>query len=489
MPSIEKQKKNKRHFKRISIIHALITFCFFAFYIGMGLLLNPDFLFSDMQHKYRLAAFTVSATVRVWGPPATPTVSATPGCTSESSYMLVDWADDENATSFDVFRNGAELITGLVTSSYQDNNVTDLTDYDYYLVARGPEGDATSATESTTTTDCSSPSQDPEIAVARFESYDMTSYSSVPRTTDHKPEFYGTSNFAYGLVRAELLGDPVIVSTTVANVNGYWSWTPAANIPHGLHTIYFTLIDPGDPSRTDTKAFTFRIKKKPEQDDDDDEGGISETVRPLEDTKHILDAGIVPQQLVGQKEIPGLQEQAPIELALQISEINAVTVQGTELSTQVYPGYTMTFEVTVAALKGIEPGQPPVFVYSILDADEEEIYRDSEERKVSEGELFSKKITLPRELEPGKYKLRIEAIAGGYSVSEERYFYVQDNPIIALKSNMVGFISSFISDLGWIVMVLLLILLILIIFAIVEWRIHHRDDSGMPRRLKKKRAH
>ena len=494
---MKKQTHRKKHLGRLSKVHALVTACFVIFYLGVGLLFGPNLLLSDIQNKYRLAASAVvSTTIRVWGPPAVPMVTATPDCNAGSSHVLVDWEDDENATSFDVFRGGLELITGLVTSSYQDNNVADETSYSYYVVASGPEGSETSSTVNATTNDCSSVLSEPEVQVTAFERYDMTSYSGTPKTTDRRPEFYGTSNIANGTVRLEVHSSPVIVAATTTNANGYWSWTPSSKLSYGLHTIYVTVIDPNDSSRTDAASFIFRVEKDEddEENEDKDDDTSDEATATMPTAKIITERPEAPQpeskhQQQPEVELPGFYEQAPIGLDLQISEPKTITVQGADLSVQAYPGSTMKFEITVESFEESESGQIPIFNYSVLNSQGEEVYRDSEERTVQGGDVLSKEIILPQNLEPGRYKLRIEAVFDGFSVSKERHFYVKDKPVIAFQENFVGVISNFISSLGWMILALLLVLLILIIFAIVEYKIHHHDGGGGTGGLKKKRAH
>lgn len=480
------KKTRKHHIRRIAKIHGLVTAGFVLAYLLAGFLLGKNVFVADLQNKY-FAGFAISATVRVWGPPSAPDITLAPVCSGGNSYILVDWDADENATSFDVFRNGEELITGLATSSYQDHNVQDQTGYSYYVIARGPEGEEASLEESVETSDCSIPLADPEIRVTRFEDLDLTSYSQTPTTNDQRPEFYGTSNIANGTVRVEAYSSPAIVATTTTNSNGYWSWTPASNLSFGLITAYFTVIDPLDASRTDTTVLTFRIEEEEEEDDEEDDDEEEEESSSETGSGEQAEDGISQTGQTGEAdqehdqeretESPGLFEQAPIDLSLRISEIDAVRVQGTDLGTQVYPGYAMSFEVTVASFKGADSGRKPIFVYSILDSNGEEVYRVAEERDVAQGQVFSKKIVLPSDLEPGKYKLRIEAIVGEFSVSEERYFQVEESPIISFKSNVIDLATGLFSDLGWIVIIAILILLILIILAIVEWRIHQSREA------------
>ncbi len=65
----------------------------------------------------------------------------------------------------------------------------------------------------------------------------------------------------------------------------------------------------------------------------------------------------------------------------------------------------------------------------------------------------------------------------GQNHTEERYFLVETSPIIALKGDLANGISGFVSGLGWIAIVLVLLVFGLGIFAIVEYKIHHRGGG------------
>jgi len=157
---------------------------------------------------------------------------------------------------------------------------------------------------------------------------------------------------------------------------------------------------------------------------------------------------------------------------LKIAGVEYSDRQNSPLSTQVYPGYTMTFDVVANSPEDPNPNQVPIFLYTILDEQEEEVFRTAEERIIAGETKFSKKITLPRDLDPGRYKLRIESKIGNNKYTEERYFEVEQSPVLALGSNFAKMISNLVSGIGWIVIVFILIFLSLVIFAIVERRIH-----------------
>lgn len=183
-----------------------------------------------------------------------------------------------------------------------------------------------------------------------------------------------------------------------------------------------------------------------------------------------------PVEIVDYETSITLEEIAADEEGQQLSVV-AVSQADTEksaLSTQVYPGYTMTFDIVATSRDEIKTDQVPIFIYTIFDSNGKEILRVSEERIIQGRTEFSKRITLPRELEEGRYKLRIESFVDGQNYTEERYFLVQTSPIIALKGDLTNGISGFVSGLGWIAIILVLVVFALGIFAIIEYKIHHR---------------
>jgi hypothetical protein len=149
--------------------------------------------------------------------------------------------------------------------------------------------------------------------------------------------------------------------------------------------------------------------------------------------------------------------------------------QNSALITKIYPGYTMSFDVAVVSSMN---EKQPIFVYSILDTKGEEVYHFSEQRNVGNGNVFTKKVTLPDDLPLGKYKLRVEAIVGDTSTIQEQNFYVEESPIAGLQSNMKQKSVSLISKIGLILTCLFFVLTLITFFVVIRHQKHVKGMEG-----------
>ena len=148
--------------------------------------------------------------------------------------------------------------------------------------------------------------------------------------------------------------------------------------------------------------------------------------------------------------------------------------QDTSLSTKIYPGYTVSFDVAVVSSSNVEN---PTFIYSILNGQGEEVHHSSEQEDVSGKNVFTKKITLPQDLPLGKYKLRVEAIVGDSKTIQEQYFHVEESPMANFQSNIKEKSTLLVARAG-LVIIFFVFIVSLIVFLIVIKRQKHSTKFG-----------
>lgn len=244
--------------KWVARLHFWVMFFSFVLYLGFGFVLGPEFLYQDIRKKFFAFADEVVVTATVPGPPAAPTLTATPTCVSSSPRIVLDWADDNGSTSWDIDRDSLPLTTGLVLSQYTDTAVIANTSYTYQATAYGPmsPGIAIGGTVSATTLDCASIVP----VTVSIETLGGRNVTAGNRTninfSKRRPKVTGTTNTPNAIIDIVVTG-PTISARTVANANGYFEWIPPIGIDTGSHSLTVTATDPADGSRTGSDSFTF----------------------------------------------------------------------------------------------------------------------------------------------------------------------------------------------------------------------------------------
>lgn len=176
--------------------------------------------------------------------------------------------------------------------------------------------------------------------------------------------------------------------------------------------------------------------------------------------------------------VPGDHAEAETDTSVLIKNIIIEIVQGGELSTNIYPGYTMSFEVAVISAHTSEQN-PPIFVYSIFDQNDNLVHKVAEEKKVTQGNVFTKKITLPRNIKPGIYKLNIEAIVGEEIIIQQQSFEVEESPVLALKNTTRSLLTSPLEQTrGWFMAMIVIALIALMVGTVMLYKKHHVEPHS-----------
>ena len=163
------------------------------------------------------------------------------------------------------------------------------------------------------------------------------------------------------------------------------------------------------------------------------------------------------------------------KVVFSVENIIATGSEG-EISTKIYPGYTMSFDVAIVS--GFSQKQESIFFeYSIIDQDDKVVYSIAEETQIPGGNVFTKKMTLPGNLEPGTYKLRIKSTVEDQSMIQEQFFEVQQSPVVTLEKNTKYFLASFFEESNGLFLGGLITGFLIVIFSAIFFVMHKRNQT------------
>lgn len=433
----QKRARNKKRyfFGKISKIFLAGTATLLTLYSAAGLVAGPNVLKNDLGEKYGKVLGTVNMSVLVRGTPVEPVVTVTDGCSGAYPYLDLDWVDDIGVDTFDVYRNGGLLVSGLTQSSYRDSNVNANTAYNYYVFASGPAGTNQSDAVEGRTIECyTPPPPPPPAAIDRIiiGGIDLTNFHCCPVITQTKPVFSGATNIPKAKVAVGIQsGRRGFVSTFSANENGYWSWKSRSKLSKGLKMFYLTISDPDDPGRTVSTSSRFRIAKKK----------TSKKVQKKCAGGVILDdiiAGIHPF------------------FANHLFKL-AVGNQ----SKIVYSGEVLGFSQSL--------GVP--YELAVSDDQGNIIYR---ENKNPDGQKDTGELKIPGNLGPGEYKLIAGYSGEDSQISAEDDFEIVEKPLLVLGSDREITRRQIVSNLGWAALFSLGLLGIFLLLLLFEYHLSKR---------------
>lgn len=448
-PKKTKPKKTKLH---IAVkIHSAITCLVFVAYISSGLLLGPELLLGDMKNKYAFAADAVSLSLWIPGPPEVPVLSGYEQCDKGNLAIWLNWTASPDANSYDLYRNGEILISGISTNYYTDTNIEQNASYTYYVVAYGPLGNAQSNEAAVSTGICEPPPPpQPQCAIISFDGIDLTQNVGLVKTQNKTPSITGTTNLANAVIAISLYPGPIIAADTFANVNGYWYWNIPADLPLGSYVIYVTASDPDNQMRMSTTSLSFEIIEESSSDDDDhdhENKNYTQLVRPQ--------GKLAPAMSMERK-------QGSVSVAVLNKE--KLVFRGQELFLDVF-------------LKNIgKSGSENItrLTYRIFDSKSKLLHELKEEIKITSDEHVKKNIKLPVFMGPGRYKISLFAQMKNNNFVAEDFFLIRDYPFIGVGGGILLTNETLVANLGWIFIILLLILLIFLILLLIEyWLYRH----------------
>lgn len=427
------KNKQRRTMLKIFKLQLWITMTFFLAYIisiGLG---ERGVFSSDLDNKKRVAGTAVSAMLRIFGPPEKPNVSGNASCGNEGfSIVNLRWNNVVDATTYDVYRNGEEIVSGLIDNFIVEENLASETLYKYYVVARGPAGSTTSDTKEFLTKKCRAP-RTPFAGISTFEGIGLSQRNGPLITTNKKPLFQGQTSMPLAAVELEVHSNMVIYGTTQTNAEGYWQWSPLVNISRGPHRLSAKVIDLEDPTLVANTFLEFEIIEEAEIKIKEDEknveviaGGSSQKNEPIE----------VPQERKNQK---------PFELDISIE--NKTVISGVKIAEEVYREEDL--KATIEFNGMAKAGLPVDVSYALIDSDEKIVGQYYHQAFLNRGSRVEEIIPLPLDLKLGKYKLRVSATIGSATVDNESTFTLKEKPL--LKIGAANFVTypDLVNNLGW----------------------------------------
>lgn len=449
------KKSKKRFFKIVTKIHAGFTVLMLLLYVTLGVIGGPEFLLRDVADKYQAIAATTRLSVRIVGPPEKPVVTATSSCLSSSPRVHLAWQYDVSTDTYDIYRNGNPLITGVTDLYYDDNNVQALTAYTYFVTAQGLLGSNQSDDVAVTTGECYVP-PDPTCKIVTIEGKNISRYDGTPKIEDRRPSFTGTTNLSDAQIKIKVTGGPTIIANTTANGNGYWDWTVPKKLDYGNHTIYVTATDPDDEERDASDSQKFIILEK---------AGETPTVPTTPVTP--TEPGETPTPPGGEE--PTTPEEPTKNVPLEI------TLKVTNQDKLAYAGETLDVSLKLKRDPAYEFPKDQEITYYILD-ENRGVIDEWSEKLPADSDAFQKKINLPKLMKAGSYKIGASVTADGMMINSEDSFKVKERTLINLGGGFILTYSELLKNIGWLAFAMLLVLLLFLILLMIE---HHLSAQAV----------
>lgn len=449
--------------KKILRYHLFLTVSVTVAYVVLGLAAGSKILINDVKHKARVAGSTVSAMVRVFGAPDKPSVEVEVGCNeSEAPYVYLSWDEDEDATAFDIYRGGSELMLDVTDNYYTDENVTIGLDYEYYVVARGPGG-TSDASETVTANVGSCPISGYEgVAVTIFDGTSVSGWDD-PYSSDRTPTFSGITSIPSADINIYIDDEIEIYATTEANENGSWQWTAPVDLSYGSHILYLVSNDPLNSAISYSGNFSFRTT----EEEDDDSGGGGSSSRHKKKKKSTKTSTVSAPAVSTLSRVS--EKPFDFEVDLNVPSL----VQGVAVGEKAYRGENLEIIANIGEVS--ETNDSAEIVYEFFPSGQETSYEFSDLVSLQGGERIKKNFLVPYDWELGKYKLQVSIISNGTVVSRDAYFTLEDRPIIDLGNTLIMKVEL-ISNLGWLLVLCLIVLLI--ISGMVIWE-HHLANGAL----------
>jgi fibronectin type 3 domain-containing protein len=157
------KKKKSVLLRRVAKITGTLAAVLLIVYFSLGFILDKGFFKRELEEKIGRVAGATTLTLRMIGPPNKPVLSATSLCQNYVAYVHLSWGADDQVDYYDVDRDGAPLVAGLVTNSYDDQTVAELSSYTYTVTAFNSLGQNTSDPVTVTVLDCGEPPPPPVL--------------------------------------------------------------------------------------------------------------------------------------------------------------------------------------------------------------------------------------------------------------------------------------------------------------------------------------
>lgn len=461
MKKVTSKKKNKKKklLKKAVFISFKSLITILVIYSVTALSLDPGFFARDSKEKYVQAADTL-VSVTIPGKPEKPVLSASAGCTSGSPYLDLLWNATSDTDNYDIDRDSLPLVTGLSGLNYRDSSVQESTSYTYKLTANGPMGKTSSdEVTATTSSDCES-SVPAGCDIQTIEGKSISSFGSTPKIKDRTPSFTGTSNIANAVISINVSGHPAINATTFANINGYWSWTVPEKLDYEKHTISVMASSPSNPAYYGMDLLTFNVKEDGDDEDEDDEKETSVS------EKKIPSATIYPKKSKETEE--KLETSAEKPFHEEQIQTPIIYVRTENPSREAFAGENLEFSVLVQKMNSESENFSAEYI--ILDEKNKSIVSFSENINLSEEKITLKKnVSIPKLVNPGKYKIFVKLSSSQFVSTGEDYFFIKESPLLQFGGTVIT-LSDIMKKLSWLIIVLFALFLTFLTLLAIEHR-------------------
>jgi len=445
-----KPKKKKRFLRKIAKFHALFTGLVLASYLAVGFWMGPGALKKDIEGKVAGASTVLS--LHIAGPPGKPVVADPTGCDGANPYIDIFWGATTDTDNYDVYRDGALLVSGQADTHYRDEGLALGTAYSYYVIANGPLGSTQSDTVTETTPgECyvppptppsPPPPEDVVCRITTLNKIDLTNFRCLPIAKKKRPVFSGTANVSNAKIQAEISyssGKQKVISSLSANENGYWSWGVQGQLKKGIKNIYVKATDPNDSSRFGTCSLRFKISSK--------NYGKKKM-----------------------KKCTGALAYKTLFVPPSYKFSNQLELQLKSYEKPLYSGDNINIEADLN-------GSPAAMVlgqrvnFQVVDSKNNMIYETQNGILPDKNGKASESLKIPLGASSGQYKVIAQIAKGDDLVTVEKDIAVKEKPIIKLSSNWSLTYAQLLSSLGWIAMALTTVLLIFFGLLIFEYHL------------------
>lgn len=471
MRRLRQQNAKYRLIRRLFRVHAVLTGCVLFVYVFLGFLWGPSFSWTDFRAKWSSFADDVVVSAIVPPPPSVPVVTAEAVCPVSTLFVSLDWDDDTGATSFDVYRNSVLLVSGLVSSEYDDTSVLASTNYSYVVVAYGPmdPGVASSVAASVTTPSGCLAFLSPTLEIVTVGGTNVSGLGSVS-VSDTTPTITGTSNMPTASVEISIVGTTSTYALLSTNGNGYWEWTPTAEIVSGTYTMTVTVTHPLLPLQTASDTITLTILSSEEEgdgDNDSDGGGHKKK------KKH--PRAIVPTPTYRTSpEVPIPESPAPPSPSEPTKETPGVSPALLVLDVLNSGNWVFQWRTLETSLTFLDPhesyeGSRGEILYSVFGPEDEKVFTISREVTIRVGDVLREAIPVSRHWVSGEYRVVAQLHVGNADFVTEAPFRVVELPLFDLGGGMLITWNDTIRFLGWASLWLFLWLLLLLLLFVREY--------------------
>jgi hypothetical protein len=399
------KNRKKSTLRKITKWHILCTGLVLAAYLTLGFWLGPEALREDIKGKVAGASTVLS--LHISGPPGKPLVEVQAGCDGVNPYIDISWQATTDTDNYDIYRDGALLISGKTNTYYRDGNVISGNSYSYYVIANGPLGSTQSDTVSAiASSQCYAPPPPPPpeviCRITTLDKIDLTNFHCLPKTKKKTPLFSGTTNVSNAQIQAEISTPSAkrkVISSFTANENGYWFWPVRGQMKKGMKTLYVKSVDPSDSNRFGTCSLRFKVGKAYKK----------KQLRKCTGATLVQSLSVPPDYNFS--EFLDLQFSGPEKFVFAGDDIN----------------FKVNLEKAFPAMTSEQK-----IVFQLVDSQNNSVYQ--EEKKISpekDRKIFDS-FRVPPYVGSGQYKVITQLMEGDKIITAEKSIEVKEKPLLSL---------------------------------------------------------